>query len=75
MLLQLPLDAKITLDYENSEQKQLDVNGIPTICFEKNDKRIYYLQTKTNVLTLTVPSSFSEEECMALLDSLRLDSH
>lgn len=75
MLLQLPLDAKITLDYENSEQKHLDVNGIPTICFEKNDKRIYYLQTKTNVLTLTVPSSFSEEECMALLDSLRLDSH
>ena len=70
VLLQLPFDAKITLDSENSEQKALDVDGISVICFEKHEKRVYYWAGETYVFTLTVPNLLSEKEGLALVRSL-----
>ena len=70
ILLQLPSDAKITLDNEDSEQKIFDVGHQNILCFEKNDKRIYCWRTSSNFLTLTVPITLSEEEGLALIRSL-----
>ncbi len=73
LLLQLPLDAKTTLDTENSAQKTLDIGGTTAICFEKHDKRIFYWYSESYVFTLTVPASLSEEEGLALIRSLRAE--
>ena len=74
MLLQLPLDAKITLDNEDSLQRTLDINGITVLCFEKHDKRLYYWYTDTYMLSLTVPNSLVEEQCLTLIRSLHAET-